>query len=141
MGRFLKNSQLKTGSYSIRIPVTDNALASPDVLVNGLIRYNELTSAIEFAIDGQWRRVAKIGKVSVETQELTGDNTQTDFVLSNSIETENDIQVFIGGVYQQPGLNYEAQGTTLTFFSPPPAPGINPNKIVVVYNLNSTDAA
>jgi hypothetical protein len=62
--------------------------------------------------------------------------------MSKAESDENAILVQIGGVYQQPNINYTVNGTTsITFTSPPPAPGVNPNKIVVIHNLNSTDAA
>jgi hypothetical protein len=84
--------------------------------------------------------VAKIGNVSIIVDEFTGDNSQVNFTMSQAETSPNAILVSIGGVYQQPTQNYTVSGTTITFTSPPPAPGVNPNKIVVVHNLNSTDA-
>jgi hypothetical protein len=86
--------------------------------------------------------VAKIGAVSIVVDEFTGDGVETQFIMSQTESTESAVLVSIGGVYQQPITNYTVDGsTTITFTSPPPAPGVNPNKIVVVHNLNSTDAA
>jgi hypothetical protein len=91
---------------------------------------------------GVWNQVAKIGSVAVTVDEFTGDAVQTVFTMSKAESDENAILVQIGGVYQQPNINYTVNGTTsITFTSPPPAPGVNPNKIVVIHNLNSTDAA
>jgi hypothetical protein len=60
-------------------------------------------------------------------------------------QTELDasaVAVFIGGVYQQPNVNYTVNGTTtITFTSPPPAPGVNLNQIVIIHNINSTNVA
>jgi hypothetical protein len=86
--------------------------------------------------------VAKIGSVNITVDEFTGDGVQTQFTMTQIETSANAVLVSIGGVYQQPGINYTVNGTTtITFTSPPPAPGVNPNKIVVVHNLNSTDAA
>jgi hypothetical protein len=51
------------------------------------------------------------------------------------------IIVTIGGVYQQPTTHYTVSGTTITFTGAPPAPGVNPNQIVIVHNINSTNVA
>ena len=91
---------------------------------------------------GVWNQVAKIGSVNIIVDEFTGDGVQTQFVMSQVESSVSAVLVSIGGVYQQPTTNYTVDGsTTITFTSPPPAPGVNPNKIVVVHNLNSTDAA
>ena len=80
--------------------------------------------------------------MSIVVDEFTGDGVTTQFVMSQAESSESAVLVSIGGVYQQPTTNYTVDGTTtITFTSPPPAPGVNPNKIVVVHNLNSTDAA
>jgi hypothetical protein len=85
--------------------------------------------------------VAKIGSVNIVVDEFTGDGVTTNFTMSQSESSDNAVLVSIGGVYQQPTTAYTVSATTISFTSPPPAPGINPNKIVVVHNLNSTNAA
>lgn len=141
MGRYLKNTQLLGGSYAIQLPIGSNSVG-PDFPVDGQFRYNASNSRIEFFIAGSWKQVAKIGSVNISVDEFTGDAVQTVFTMSQSETDANAVLVQIGGVYQQPNVNYTVNGTTsITFTSPPPAPGINPNKIVVVHNLNSTDAA
>ena len=84
--------------------------------------------------------MAKIGTVAITVDEFAGDGGQVTFTMSQPETTANAVLVSIGGVYQQPTQNYTVSGTAITFASPPPAPGVNPNKIVVVHNLNSTDA-
>lgn len=85
--------------------------------------------------------MAKIGSVAINVDEFTGNAVQTVFTMTQVETDANAVLVQIGGVYQQPNVNYTVNGTTsITFTSPPPAPGINPNKIVVVHNLNSTNA-
>jgi hypothetical protein len=140
MGRYLKNTQLLGGSYSVQLPLGSNSVG-PDVPVNGQVRFNQSNSRVELFYNSQWNQIAKIGNVAIVVDEFTGDNSQTGFTMSQLETSENAILVSIGGVYQQPITNYTVSGTTITFTSPPPAPGVNPNKIVVVHNLNSTDAA
>jgi hypothetical protein len=141
MGRYLKNTQLEGGSYAIQLPLGSNSIG-PDVPVNGQIRFNTSNNKIEMFFAGVWNQVAKIGTVAIAVDEFTGDGVTTTFTMSQAESSESAILVSIGGVYQQPTTNYTVDGsTTITFTSPPPAPGVNPNKIVVVHNFNSTNAA
>lgn len=141
MARFLKNTQLKGGSYALQLPLGYSSVG-PDVPVNGQIRFNLTNTKVELFYNGQWNQVAKIGTVNIVVDEFTGDGVTTTFTMSQAESSDSAILVSIGGVYQQPTTNYTTNGTTtITFTSPPPAPGVNPNKIVVVHNLNSTNAA
>ncbi len=141
MGRYLKNTQIEGGSYAIQLPLGSNSVG-PDVPQNGQIRFNTSNNRIEMFFGSSWNQVAKIGSVAIVVDEFTGDGVTTEFTMSQSESSESAVLVSIGGVYQQPTTNYTVDGsTTITFTSPPPAPGVNPNKIVVVHNLNSTDAA
>lgn len=141
MGRYLKNTQIEGGSYAIQLPLGSNSVG-PDVPQNGQIRFNTSNNRIEMFFGSSWNQVAKIGSVSIVVDEFTGDGVTTEFTMSQAESSESAVLVSIGGVYQQPTTNYTVDGsTTITFTSPPPAPGVNPNKIVVVHNLNSTDAA
>jgi hypothetical protein len=140
MARFLKNPDLSSGSLAAKLPVVPSS-AYGDIPTDGLIRFNTSNAKIEMFFNSQWNQVAKIGAVSITVDEFTGDNLITSFTMSQSESNPNSIVVQIGGVYQQPITNYTVSGTTITFTSPPPAPGVNPNKIVVIHNLNSTDAA
>jgi len=141
MGRYLKNTQLLGGSYAIQLPIGSNSVG-PDQPVNGQVRFNISNNRIEMYFASVWNQVAKIGSVSITVDEFTGDGVTTAFTMSQIESSDNAVLVSIGGVYQQPTINYTTNGTTtITFTSPPPAPGVNPNKIVVVHNLNSTDAA
>jgi hypothetical protein len=140
MARFLKNPDLSSGSLAAKLPVVPSS-AYGDIPTDGLIRFNTSNAKMEMFFNSQWNQVAKIGAVSITVDEFTGDNLITSFTMSQSESNPNSIVVQIGGVYQQPITNYTVSGTTITFTSPPPAPGVNPNKIVVIHNLNSTDAA
>ena len=142
MARYLKNTQIKGGSYSVQLPMGTSSLG-PDSPVDGLIRFNRTNNKVEFYYSGSWNQIAKIGTVALVVDEFTGDNSQVNFTLSQSVADPKNILVTISGVYQAPTNNYTVSGTTLTFTSPPPAVDASgsPNKIIVVHNLNSTNAA
>lgn len=140
MGRYLKNTQLEGGSYAVQLPLGSNSVG-PDFPVNGQIRFNQTNTKVELFYAGVWNTIAKVGKVSITVDEFTGDGTTTMFIMSVSELNDSDVLVSIGGVYQQPTTNYTVTGYQIHFTSPPPAPGLNPNKIVVVHNLNSTNAS
>jgi hypothetical protein len=141
MGRYLKNTQLEGGSYAVQLPLGSSSVG-PDVPVNGQIRFNQSNTRVELFYNSVWNTIAKVGTVAIVVDEFTGDGIITTFTMSQAESSDSAILVSIGGVYQQPTTNYTTNGTTtITFTSPPPAPGVNPNKIVVVHNLNSTNAA
>mgnify|MGYP001237445457 CR=1 FL=1 len=50
---------------------------------------------------------------------FTGDGSATAFTLSRNATTENDLEVFIGNVRQQPGSAYTVSANTLTFTGTP----------------------
>lgn len=141
MARLLKNPDLAPGSLAARLPVSTSAQG--DAPVDGLIRFNITNSKVEFYYNSQWNQIAKIGKVALTVDEFTGDNSTVNFTMSQSELAPEDILVTISGVYQAPTNNYTVSGTTLTFVSAPPAVDSsgNPNKIIVVHNLNSTAAS
>lgn len=142
MARFLKNTQIRGGSYAVQLPLGTNSLG-PDAPVNGQIRYNQSNNKIEFFYNSIWNQVAKIGSVALTIDEFTGDNATVNFTMSQSESDATNVLVTISGVYQAPVNNYTVSGTQLSFTSAPPAVDANgnPNKIIVVHNLNSTDAA
>ena len=143
MGRYLKKTEAIDGSSAtaIQIPTSSNT-SGPEILDDGMLRWNTDNNRIEFWYQNAWLTVAKVGSVGIEVDEFTGDNSTQTFTMSLAESDANGVIVHVGGVYQQPNVNYSMNGsTTITFTSAPPAPGVNPNKIVVVHNINSTDAA
>jgi len=140
MGRYLKNTQVIGGDYAVQLPIGTSAIG-PQNPQSGMLRYNASIERVEFYNGNSWHIVSKVGSVQITTDEFTGDNATTTFTMSQSEADANAVLVQIGGVYQQPNVNYTMNGsTTITFTSAPPAPGVNPNKIVVVHNINSTDS-
>ena len=57
MGRYVKNTEIKSGSYAIRLPVGSTGLR-PDSPIAGQIRFNETNNKIEFYYSGAWQEVA-----------------------------------------------------------------------------------
>ena len=59
------------------------------------------------------------GTVTIEKNDFTGDGTDTTFDASSTIANENNIQIYIDGVYQSKDT-YSTSGTTVTFSTAPP---------------------
>tara|TARA_R100000781_G_scaffold3232_4_gene4677 strand:+ start:10296 stop:13064 length:2769 start_codon:yes stop_codon:yes gene_type:complete len=64
-------------------------------------------------------------------QAFTGDGSETDFTLSKAPATENDLIVFIEGVFQTQSA-YSVSGTTLTFSAAPAN-----SREIIVYNITA----
>ena len=64
--------------------------------------------------------VSVSGSATVSVQRFSGDDSTTTFTLSTNPVSENNTQVFIGGVYQQKDT-YSIIGTSLTFSEAPVA--------------------
>ena len=141
MGKLLKNPDISPGALGVRLPVVPSSLS--DAPVDGIVRFNVTNSKVEFYYNGNWNQIAKIGSVSIVVDDLVGDGTTTAFTMSQTESDATNIVVTIGGVYQLPGTNYTVSGTGITFTSPPPAPSLpsSPNRINIIHNLNSTNAA
>ena len=141
MPRFIKNPDIvKGGKLAARLPISSSSQG--DAPVNGLIRFNTTNNKVEFYYNNTWNQIAKIGSVPLVVDDLTGDGSTTMFLMAKAESDSKSIAVFIGGVYQQPDTNYTVDGTLyITFTSAPPAPGVNPNRITIIHNINSTDAA
>jgi hypothetical protein len=141
MARYLKNPDItKGGRLAARLPLVPNS-SYGDTPVDGLIRFNQSNSKVEFYYNTTWNTVAKVGIVQLVVDDLIADGLQQTFAMTQAESDPKAIAVFIGGVYQQPTTNYTVAGSSITFSSPPPAPGINPNRITIIHNLNSTNAA
>ena len=141
MARYLKNPDItKGGRLAARLPLVPNS-SYGDTPVDGLIRFNQSNSKVEFYYNNTWNTVAKVGTVALVVDDLTGDGIQQTFSMAQSESDPTAIAVFIGGVYQQPTTNYTVAGSSITFMGVPPAPGITPNRITIIHNLNSTNAA
>lgn len=143
MGRYLKNTELKGGSHTVRLPLSSSSVG-PDVPVDGQVRFNTTVNRVEFFYLGVWRQVGITGTAPLVIDQFDGAQFDGSFSTTMSIPAADpkDIMVFTGGIYQIPVDHYTVSGTTLTMTSAPPlVDGVgNPNKTVVIHNLNSTDA-
>lgn len=123
MGRYVKNKELKSGSYSIRLPMGSGALG-PNSPVNGLTRYNTIRDRPENFFKNRWRSM--IGnEIDVPAKDtFYGDGMTTEFTpMSYPYPAGNEIflLVFIQNVFQNPGVSYTIDNFRITFTSPPPA--------------------
>lgn len=125
MGRHLKNRQLETASYSVRMPVGSGVVA-PDSPVTGLYRYNNQTDDVEVYIGDNWRTfVIQRSNVRESAKDtFLGDGTNRFFgPLRYSYQSGQEllILVFVGNVFQNPGVAYLLNGDQLQFTSAPPS--------------------
>ncbi len=136
MGRHLKNRQLETASYSVRMPIGSGVLA-PDSPVTGLYRYNNETGDVEVYIDDRWRvvptQVTNVQEVYKDT--FVGDGSSRIFgPLRYSYQTGQEllVLVFVGNVFQNPGVAYVLNGDQIEFTSAPP----NGHSIIVLHGYS-----
>ena len=150
MARFLKNTQLKGGSYSIQLPLGTSSVG-PESPVDAQIRFNQTNNKIEFYYNGQWNQVAKIGQVPIYMDTFT---TYDDISASNQFTMTNaprdyltgeetSVMIFVGGVQQKAGVNYTFSSgvPSKELYLTPSSSGDAGQAVIVLHNINSTDAA
>jgi hypothetical protein len=119
MGTFLKNRELQSGSTGIRLPVGSSA-NRPDNPVFGLIRYNTDSGFCEFFNGSIWQNFGTGGVVNYTVDSYVGDGSTVDYTMTVVPADPQQVQVFVGSVYQEPTTAYTVSGLTLTFTSAPP---------------------
>lgn len=147
MGRFVKNRDIETQGYAARMPFGPTALRSASP-VNGLFRFNTDTNRVEVYYNATWNVLAKVGisEIVKDSQGATApganleaaDGTRTTFTMSKSYASgqETQVLVYVGNIFQNPGIAYTFNGTTtITFTSPPPLG----QTIIILHNFPSTD--
>src|SRR6056300_199266 len=124
---------LDVGSATDAIHVPSGTTAQRPTGANGYFRYNTEDAQFEGYADGAWGAIAGSGGASaMETNNFTGDGSTTAFTLSSTVASEDNLIVFIEGIYQNKG-DYVASGTTITFDTAP----VNGRRIVVQHILSS----
>lgn len=121
MGRYLKNTELKTGSYSIRAPYAPAAVG-PNAPVDGLVRYNVTINKMQYYSVGAWRNFVSEGKVELFKDSYMGDGTNRTFgPMQQSYQPGEEIYmlVFVGNVFQNPGVAYTVLNDQITFTGTP----------------------
>ena len=77
----------------------------------------------------------KTNLITMNSSQFSGDNSETNFTLSQTVGNTNEIEVFVGNVRQDPHSAYTVSGgTTLSFSAAPPT---GTNNIYVVYQGKS----
>lgn len=145
MGRFVNNRELHSQSYAFRMPYGASAIR-PSAPVNGQFRFNTDTNVVEVYYNSTWNTLAKVGNATIikDSQgNYTGSNlestdgTRTTFTMSQSYASGKEAQVliYVGSIFQNPGVAYTFNGTTTVTFTSAPPLG---QTIVILHNLPST---
>ena len=153
MGRLVKNRELDSGALTVKIPNVTTAQRPGGI--NGDIIYNTTTGTLQ-VYDNGWANVSSgnsaLGTVTVD--KFQGDGSTTTFGsgsgntldgstaanLSFNVANDEDVVVFIGGIYQTPTTNYQivGGGTQIQFGSAPDPidDNGNVNVIAIIHGLN-----
>jgi hypothetical protein len=122
---------LGANTDSIHVPV-GNTAQRPASPAAGYFRYNSETEKFE-GYTTEWGAIAGGGSgTNMDTNIFAGDGSDTTFTLSTAPSTENNLMVFIDGVFQAQNV-YSVSGTTLTFATAP-ANG----RVITVYHSTTT---
>lgn len=139
MGRYIKNAELKSGSYSIRSPFAP-ASVGPNAPVNGLVRFNTTINKMQYYSQGAWRNFAIEGKVELTKDSYTGDGLTRTFgpmTVTYGANEELYLLVFVGNVFQNPGVAYTVLNDQITFTGAPS----QDQPIVILHGYGSTAVA
>jgi hypothetical protein len=113
------NVQLE-GTESVGIPAGTTAQRPSGTA--GQFRYNTTTGKFE-GYTTEWGEIAggggDAGTLEIEQDTFTGDNSDTTFDTTSTIDSVDNIQVYIDGVYQSKD-NFSTSGSTITFTTAPP---------------------
>lgn len=131
MGYYVKNRVLQSGTTAVVVPL-GTAAERPTGPVEGMIRYNTSTNALEFYNGTSFQSLATSGAITYTTDSFTGDGTTDTFTMSVSVTSATQIMVFVGSLYQIATTNYTVSGYDITFTSAPPL-----NASIIVIHTNS----
>jgi len=122
---------LGANTDAVHMPVGTTA-QRPGSPAAGYFRYNSTTSKFEGYTD-EWGSIAGGGGgTNMDTNIYAGDGSDTTFTLSTAPDTEQNLMVFIDGVFQAHDT-YSVSGTTLTFATAP-ANG----RVITAYHSTTT---
>lgn len=138
MGRYLKNTRIPTAGYGAVLPYGGTALR-PAAPVDGDIRFNKDTNKVEVYYSSVWNSIAKVGQVTITKDTFTGDSSTTAFTMTKTYAPGEETRIIavVGNVFQNPGVAFTVNGTTILFTSPPPFG----QTIIVLHGFASTDPA
>ena len=139
MGRYIKNAELKSGSYSIRTPFAPAAVG-PNAPVDGLVRFNTTINKMQYYSVGKWRNFAIEGQVELLKDTYMADGVARTFgpmTVSYAPNEEIYMLVFVGNVSQNPGVAYTVANNMITFTG---TPG-DQQPVVILHGYGSTTVA
>ena len=116
----------RTDSLHVPVGTTAQRPGSPEA---GYLRYNSTTGRFEGYLGSTWGSFGSSN--TFFTNIFAGDGSDTTFTLSQTIDNENDLLVFVDGVFQAQNV-YSVSGTTLTFATAP-ADG----RVITVYSVKA----
>ena len=87
--------------------------------VNADLNYKFILKNSADASIASYDNVPSIGSTTMAVDDFTGTGSTSIFTLSNSPKSENNVQVYINGVYQNKS-SFALSGATLTFSEAPP---------------------
>ena len=122
---------LDIGSATDAVHVPVGTTAQRPTGAAGYFRYNSTTSKFEGYTDS-WGSIGGGSGTNMDTNIYTGDGSTTAFTLSNAPDDENNLMVFVDGVFQAHNA-YSVSGTTLTL-SAAPASG----RVITAYHSTTT---
>ena len=133
IGNASPDVSLDIGSFTDAVHVPTGTTAQrPGSPAAGYFRYNTTTSKFEGYTDS-WGAIAGGGSgTNMDTNIYAGDGSDTTFTLSTAPDDEQNLMVFIDGVFQAHD-SYSVSGTTLTF-STAPANG----RVITAYHSTTT---
>lgn len=136
MGRLAKSPHIQN-ARSIAVAALipgDTESNRPSYARPGTMRFNTDEELMEFWNGNCWVTIPAAGLVEISKDAFTGDGVETDFTMSNDVDLDEDVLVFVGGVYQNPTTAYTVSADTISFTSPPPLS----EDIIVLHGYNST---
>jgi len=124
-----------SGTGSVKVPsgTTAQRDGSP---ANGMFRYNSTNEQVEGYQSGAWGAIGGGGGSNTFTADtFTGDGSTTAYALSQVVNSEDNLLVFIAGVFQQQSaysIATASGATTLTFATAPAN-----TREIIVYSVAS----
>ena len=130
-GDAIADNLVLSGTGAIRMP--DGTTAQRPTGAAGMFRYNTTLGAFE-GYTSEWGSIGGAGASTFARKEFAGDGSTTAFTLDTAPSDENDLIIFIEGVYQNQDA-YSVSGTTLTMADAP----VN-GRGLVVYQVSAAVA-